>query len=371
MRFVRVEPAARVPDDGAEGRRAHELATLHRVGVAVARTLDEREVLEQSVRALVEMGWFVCGEAFRLVDDEPEAVAAGACSAIDDPDACPLRARLWAPLRKAVSEQRPLREAGWWLLPVERRALLALAVREDDVDISEAFLAATVDLVASALRRAALHARLAEKERQRARLLGALMHAQEEERTRISRDLHDQIGQSLTGLLLGLDAAIEAPDRDELRRLKALTSTTLADVRRIALDLRPSVLDELGVEAAVRRLARDLQERHGLDVQVTVRLPRLAKQVETVLYRVVQEALTNVVRHAGAHSVSVVATATGPQLQVVVEDDGVGFDAGSVPPAEKIGLMGMRERMELLGGSLRVESVSGSGTTVYARLPRR
>jgi signal transduction histidine kinase len=370
MRFVRVEPVAATSRDG-EDRRTHELETLHRLGHAIARTLDEREVLEQGLRTLVEMGWFACGEAFRVVDDQPEAVAAGACSAVDDPDACPLRAGLAGPSARAIADGRPRREAGWWLVPVERRALLALAAREGDDDVSGAFLAAVADLVASALRRAALHERLAEKERQRARLLGALMHAQEEERGRISRDLHDQIGQALTGLLLGLDAAIEAPDEDELRRLKALTGTTLADVRRIALDLRPSVLDELGVEAAVRRLARDLQERHGLDVQVTVRLPRLAKQVETVLYRVVQEALTNVVRHARARSVSVVATASEQQLQVVVEDDGIGFDEARVPPADKLGLMGMRERMELLGGSLRVESAPGRGTTVYARLPRR
>lgn len=361
------EPVAR----DAEGRRTHELATLHRLGRDLARTLDEREVLERTLETLVAMGWFACGEAWRVVDGgEPETVAVGACP-YDALGACPLRPALLEYARSALANGAPVLHDGWWLVPIERRALLALAARADAEDVSEPFLAAVVELVASALRRAALHARLADKERQRARLLAALLHAQEEERGRISRDLHDQIGQALTGLLLGLDAAIESPDPAELARLKDLTSSALSDVRRIALDLRPSVLDELGLDAAVRRFARDLQERHGLNVQVTVHLPRLSRQAETVLYRVAQEALTNVARHAQADSVSVVATASEQQVQLVVEDDGVGFDEASLAPADQVGLMGMRERMELLGGLVRIESEPGRGTIVYARMPRR
>lgn len=366
---VRAGEVAAVADDPAL-RRSHELATLHRLGAGLARALDVAEVLERALQVMIDMGWYDCGEAYELARAGPRLVAVGSCSA-DDVDACPLRPSLAEALDEADPQAGPRRIRGWWTIPIERRALLALKARDDVLDVSDEFLRAVVELIASALRRAALHARLAEKERQRARLLGALLTAQEEERGRISRDLHDQIGQALTGLLLGLDAAIERPDPKELARLKELTSATLGDVRRIALDLRPSVLDELGLEAAVRRFARDLHERHGLAVQVAVHLPRLPGQVETVLYRVVQEALTNVVRHADASSVSVVATTSPRQVQLVVEDDGVGFDPASLASADQVGLAGMEERLELLGGSLNVESAPGAGTTLYARIPRR
>jgi signal transduction histidine kinase len=366
---LRADAVATVADDPV-ARRTHELATLHRLGADLARALDVGEVLERSLRAMVDMGWYACGEAYEVGRGAPRLVAVGSCP-YDDLDACPLRPSLAEAVAEADPSIGPRLAHGWWTIPIERRAVLALKAREEVVDVSDAFLRSVVELIASALRRAALHARLAEKERQRARLLSALLTAQEEERGRISRDLHDQIGQALTGLLLGLDASIERPDPKELARLKELTSATLADVRRIALDLRPSVLDELGLEAAVRRFARDLHERHGLAVQVAIHLPRLAGQVETVLYRVVQEALTNVVRHARAASVSVVATVSPRQVQLVVEDDGAGFDPDALAPADQVGLVGMQERLELLGGSLNVESAPGAGTTLYARIPRR
>jgi signal transduction histidine kinase len=120
------------------------------------------------------------------------------------------------------------------------------------------------DVVAAGLEaHALLRQRLAEKEAQRSRLLRALLTAQEEERSRISRDLHDQIGQALTAMLIGLDRNLERPTPTALGQLRSSPSLTLADVRRIALDLRPSVLDELGLEAAVERYARELHERYG------------------------------------------------------------------------------------------------------------
>jgi len=369
IRYVRPEAVRQVADDPV-ARRTHELATLHRLGADLARTLDVGEVLERALTSLIEMGWYECGEAYELRDGKPETAAVGSCP-YDELGLCPAREALQRLTAQLDDIREPRRAGDWWLIPIERRALLALKGRTLADDVSDGFLRSSVELIASALRRAALHARLAEKERQRARLLGALLNAQEEERGRISRDLHDQIGQSLTGILLGLDAAIEAPDRRDLARLKELTSATLGDVRRIALDLRPSVLDELGLEAALRRFARDVHERHGLQAQVAVHLPRLSRQVETVLYRVAQEAITNVVRHAQASQVSVVATAADRQVQLVVEDDGCGFDLSAMAPADQIGIAGMQERLELLGGSLGIETGPGRGTIVHARLPRR
>lgn len=369
IRRLRPDAVAPVADDPA-GRRTHELATLHRLGTGLARTLDASEVLERALGALIEMGWYACGEAYALDRSRVTPVAVGSCP-YDEVGTCPLRPALLEAIEALDPGGGPSFHQGWWLIPIERRAVLAVKTHEDVDDVSDDFLRSVVAIVASALRRAALHERLSEKERQRARLIGALLTAQEEERGRISRDLHDQIGQALTGLLLGLDAAIERPDPSELARLKELTSSTLADVRRIALDLRPSVLDELGLEAAVRRFARDLNDRYGLSVHVAIHLPRLAGMVETVLYRVTQEALTNVVRHASARTASVVATAGERQIQLVVEDDGTGFDRSALTPADEVGLAGMEERLDLLGGSLHIESSIGSGTTLYARIPRR
>jgi signal transduction histidine kinase len=365
-RLTSARPA--VVTDGDAARRTRELETLQALAQHIAEALNAREVLERSLQTLIEMGWFTCGEAFSRVGRGLDTVAVGLCR-FETADACPLRPSLVLEAGEVMESGVIQRRGTWHMVPVGPGGLLALA---DAHDVSEPFLAAVAELVGSAIRRTSLHARLAEKEQQRSRLLRALLSAQEEERGRISRDLHDQIGQSLTALLLGLDRNIEAPAPDELRRLKELASITLGDVRRIALDLRPSVLDELGLEAALRRYARDMHERYGLDATVVVTLTgRLDHQEETVLYRVAQEALTNVIRHARARTVSVVATARRGSVQLVVEDDGVGFDPEALAPAEQIGLMGMRERLELLGGSLRIESAPGAGCSVYARVPLR
>ncbi len=203
----------------------------------------------------------------------------------------------------------------------------------------------------------------------RQRALEALFSAQEEERGRISRDLHDQVGQSLTAISLGLSTLSEA-NEPQLEQLKTLASKTLEDVRRISHNLRPSLLNELGLEAAIKHFTRELAEQCNLKIEVLAQLPeRFDHNDELVVYRVVQEALTNVVRHAQAEHVSVVITAMGNRLQLIVEDDGLGFELDDIPVAEKLGILGMRERVELLGGSLSIESRLGYGTSINARLP--
>jgi signal transduction histidine kinase len=367
--ITRLTPAAATPVDATEAaRRTRELETLHALSQRSAESLATRDVLEGALQTLIDMGWFTCGEALSRDGERLETVAVGLCP-YEALGACPARPAMWAGACAALDRGVTVRDAAWHFVPVGPEALLALSGEQD---VSATFLAAYAELVRAALKRTLLHGRLAEKEQQRSRLLQALLTAQEEERGRISRDLHDQIGQALTALLLGLDETIERPDVGALARLKELAAITLGDVRRIALDLRPSVLDELGLEAALRRYARDVHDRYGTDITVLVTLPsRLDHQEEIVLYRVVQEALTNVVRHARAGTVSVVATTSRGSVQLVVEDDGVGFEPQGLAPVEQIGLMGMRERLELLGGSLRIESTAGSGCRVYARLPLR
>ena len=204
------------------------------------------------------------------------------------------------------------------------------------------------------------------------RAMNELITVQEEERARIARDLHDHVGQLLTGLNLGLSAAIEKPSQEKLLELKDLASTILQDVRRISGDLRPALLDELGLAAAIKRFTRELVPQGSMTVDILVRVPKtLERDTAIVIYRVSQEALTNVVRHAKALHASVVVTASEDMVQLIIEDDGIGFDPGDVATSEHIGLSSMRERIELLGGIFSIESIPSKGTTIIAELPLR
>jgi signal transduction histidine kinase len=134
--------------------------------------------------------------------------------------------------------------------------------------------------------------------------------------------------------------------------------------------MRPALLDELGLEAAIKRFVRELV-KDNLEVDILVRVPdTLERNTATVIYRVTQEALTNIVRHAKAKHTSVVVTTSAEGIQLIVEDDGVGFDPNTVAASEHIGLSSMRERVELLGGVFAIESLAGKGTTLSAKLPR-
>ncbi|MCY7303656.1 MAG: GAF domain-containing sensor histidine kinase [Thermoleophilia bacterium] len=200
------------------------------------------------------------------------------------------------------------------------------------------------------------------------------VQAQEAERRRLARELHDETGQALTSMLLGLAAVERAETADDARaaagELRELVVLTLQNVRRLAVELRPSALDDFGLEPALRRLGQTVKESGALDVQVETRLgsERLLPEVETAVYRIVQEALTNVVKHASAERVSIVVTRMPEKLIVIVEDDGSGFDPDA-GPGEGLGLLGMRERVQLLDGSLTIDASLGSGTMLALELP--
>jgi two-component system, NarL family, sensor histidine kinase DevS len=204
--------------------------------------------------------------------------------------------------------------------------------------------------------------------------LRRIVAAQELERRRLARELHDETGQALTSIILGLKT-IEDADGKEGRQaavaeLRERVVTTLQDVRRLAVELRPQVLDDFGLISALERLTQTFAESSGIKVEVETgtKRERLPAEVETALYRIVQEALTNVVKHAGAKRVSVLVTQRNSTAAVVVEDDGWGFDPDE-SEHEGFGLVGMRERIELLGGRLRVESSKDGGTTIVAEVP--
>ncbi len=239
------------------------------------------------------------------------------------------------------------------------------ALRESEQLLEQRVRARTAELRAS-------------EERYRA-LAKRVLTAQEDERRRIARDLHDEIGQSLTSVLIGLRMAEDAPALESARArlddLRRITGGALDEVRRLARGIRPSVLDDLGLGPALERHAEDFARAHG--VRVVVHAPgldeRLPEEVETTLYRVVQEALTNAARHAQAANVRVTVERAAASVAATVADDGRGFDSTPVlrDPAKEghFGLSGMRERAGLLHGSLVIESRPGAGTTVRVTLP--
>jgi len=216
--------------------------------------------------------------------------------------------------------------------------------------------------------RAAVAIELSERVGRRA--VRALLEGQELERTRLARELHDETGQALASILLGLKALERELGEEPLAVIRNLVDSALGDVRRLTVELRPPALDDFGLAAAVERLASVIRERSGLEVGVNVAVPEgsLPREYETALYRIVQEALTNVVKHASARSVSIVVTSAARTVRVVIEDDGTGFAKRDVRE-EALGLVGMRERAQLLGGRLEVESSPGGGTTIVAELP--
>jgi two-component system, NarL family, sensor histidine kinase DevS len=206
--------------------------------------------------------------------------------------------------------------------------------------------------------------------------LERVLSAQEDERRRLARELHDETGQALTSILLGLRGLEEAKDPETLRaavgEVRELVRSTLQDVRQLAVELRPTALDDFGLVAAVERLTASFAEQTGIGVEFVPNVPegRLPPDVETALYRIVQESLTNVVKHARAGHVSVVLRQGEGSVTVLVEDDGVGFEPQRVR-GDGLGLVGMRERVGLLGGRVAVESRPGAGTTFVAEVPLR
>ena len=201
-----------------------------------------------------------------------------------------------------------------------------------------------------------------------------VIDAQELERRRLARELHDETGQALTSILLGLKGIRAAASEHEAERaeteLRELVVQALQDVRGLAVELRPTALDDFGLVPALERLVATFEERSGIstELQATLGAERLPPDVETALYRLVQESLTNVVKHAGARHVSVVLGRREAGVNIVVEDDGRGFSPADVRP-DALGLMGMRERLALLGGTLAIESTPSGGTSVAARVP--
>lgn len=225
----------------------------------------------------------------------------------------------------------------------------------------------------------AQQAQLEEAHLQRGQLLEKIITAQEDERKRISRELHDETGQSLTSLLVGLKIVDKSPTLDEARKriseLQELTSRTLEEVHKLSVELRPTLLDDLGLIAALRSYSKDFSQKYGVKVAFHAsgfeqRVPPL---VEVTVYRVVQEALTNIAKYASAKTVHLKFERHGAKLQAQVCDDGLGFDPEHVLAQKRkenrLGLLGMQERVTLLGGNFSLRSAEGEGCCIDLDIP--
>jgi len=235
-------------------------------------------------------------------------------------------------------------------------------------DLADAFNSMTAALAVADRERAG-------RERLRARYISGVIVAQEAERQRIARELHDSTSQSLTSILIGLRNLEETPQgallKPQLDELRQIVDATLGEVHTIAWQLRPAVLDDLGLLPALERLAEDYQRRYGIPVDLVAKGldRRLPVEMETALYRIVQEGLTNIARHAAASVASVLIDRQDGALQIVIEDDGRGFDPAAIGDGQNLGLQGIRERARLFEGSLTIESQPGQGTSLFVRLP--
>lgn len=215
--------------------------------------------------------------------------------------------------------------------------------------------------------------RVESNEREFRRLARAVARVEEDERRRLARELHDGLGQTLTALKhrlaqLGGDVAPDA--RDRLDAAIALCGDALEDTRALSRLLRPPILDDLGLEAALRALARTLGESSGLSIDVAVEpLPDLDGDLQTLVFRVAQEAMNNAAKHAQAKEVLVRVVARGGLLQLQVADDGRGCDPDAMLQSGGSGLGGMRERLRLYGGALELHSAPGEGTRLRAVVP--
>lgn len=251
------------------------------------------------------------------------------------------------------------------LNPLERLQADAVHGRLDDEQFTR--LAETFDQMLGAV---------ADSTQELRRLSQRILEAQEDERQRVARELHDQSAQSLTLVLVRLRLLERSADaeqaRQEVKELRRLTAQALEEIRRIALELRPKILEDLGLGEALAWRVDELNAAGGVraSLQVMGLDRRLPKDRELVLYRVAQEALTNVARHAEARTARLVLEQTAGTVALSIEDDGVGFEVEAVlaHPAG-LGLSGIRERLALVGGTLRINSAPGQGTHLTATVP--
>lgn len=257
---------------------------------------------------------------------------------------------------------------------LERRlqALQVMAARADNLANN---VASAMGFLTGSLRNLSVHV---EGIKQRRDLGLAIIKAQEEERRRVAREIHDGPAQLLANVVLRIDVCQRLADadlkrlKDELHQLKDLVRVSLQDVRKVIFDLRPMALDDLGLVPALRSYLKDYQDRSGIIPELTVQGEerRFSQAFEVALFRLVQEALNNIWKHAQARTAQVLVEFHGDALRLMIRDDGVGFDLERArQEGSRFGLISMRERAELLQGKLQIDTALGQGTRVSFHIP--
>ena len=376
-------------------RSLDALLALYETGQILSSSLEREEIGSRLLEVVRRVSNLTA--AVISVPDEKGELSIWRSSGLDG---------LWRQARfdpEALSARRKVLETGEHQLlrlrrpedPQEERNLvsmnLPLLVRDRVIGVLEAYgtdalgeagaenLYSLANQAASALENARLYAELAERENQLRRLVGKLIMAQEEERRRVAYDVHDGLAQTAAAahqhlqLFARHNPPGSASGQEELDEALELVREVVGEARQVIHDLRPTVLDDFGLAAAVRLQVQTLRSE-GLDISLEEALgdERLPPEVETTLFRVIQEALTNVRKHARASTVRVVLDHPGRAVRLQVTDDGRGFEPDEATrsngPGERVGLSGMRERLSLLGGRFEAHSELGSGTTVTAEV---
>jgi signal transduction histidine kinase len=373
----------------ASARWSRQLQSLEEVGNALATETDLDRLLDLVVRRLRELvGARIVALALPVGGAELRfAAVAGAeellgttVSRSESKSGAVLEHRRSERVDSVIDDPEVNREVtrrsgartGMWVPLIARDQVIGVLEIHDKEGPDARFSDDDLRLAETFAARAAVAVELSQRVARDA--VRRVVQAQEAERSRLARELHDETGQALTSILLGLkpleEALADHPARTALAELREHVVKALQDVRRLAVELRPAVLDDFGLVPALERLTDGFAEQSQVRVDFHSALGelRLPSEIETTLYRVVQESLTNIVKHANAHNVSVSIGRRGSVVAAVIEDDGAGFDRRTVRE-EGVGLLGMRERLSFVDGRLEIESRPGAGTTIVAEVP--
>lgn len=385
-------------------KRNKELAVYNAIAVTVGQSLDLKVILNAVMDHISDLMQISYGEIY-VLDREREKfiliVTKGNSGQIIGPREINLEDGIAGevfnkgePVLRNLRQENGLTGTGEFgskygskvSLPLKTKTtvvgLMNLYWQEDVIQTTEYIQLLTTlnSQIGVAIENAILWQELKNKEALRTMLLEKVITAQEEERKRIARELHDQTSQSLASLMMGLEM-LENTDsllgiKERVEDLRFIANSVLGELHDIALELRPSILDDLGLEAALRQYIKDWSSKFRVIVDLHcygILNYRIPAQVELTVYRVVQEALTNIAKYAQASSVSIIVERKKSAVIAIVEDNGIGFELQHVLASplkeKKLGIFGMEERVSVLGGEFTIESEPGVGTTIYAKIP--
>ncbi|MGB8648303.1 MAG: GAF domain-containing sensor histidine kinase [Anaerolineae bacterium] len=373
----------------AQENAARELSVLYETCRIMGTTLDLNFLLNEALSRIVTLVEPVRAGTVLLYDAGEHALIARASH--QHPNS-PIPANFGERARTLALQAFESKQLTYEATP-ENESLLAIPLISGDQVIGVLALAhegafsnlAVLQTLARqlviAIENARLYEQVQRKEEVRGQLLERVVAAQEDERKRLARDLHDETGQRLTALGLAISSIGELMDknpklaRERLTEVEEMCTAAIDDLRQFVADLRPSLLDDLGLVAAVRQMAKQVEARSGMTVEFNLsgQRRRLPSQIETVVYRIAQEALNNTVRHAHARAATIDLQFGDQSVVLCVEDNGVGFAPASILKAgaqiRAWGLLGMQERVDLVGGKFEIESAPGRGARLVAEIP--